>query len=177
MGLTRQNRVAKLEGRAQMLSVTGTYDLRLLHPEAVDFICQFMFRSPDDQDFIQNKPIIADLLRECEIEPLTPGIRTIMPEFPRGLQLYWRHQRFVNGEIELPQGNYDFRNLTFAAQARFQILCTQHGWEPEAEGVEVEPLHLWPEKDVVELCDLLECAIPAGEKVAMRWRINDLGEV
>ena len=170
MGLTRQNRVAKLEGRAQMLSVTGTYDLRLLHPEAVDFICQFMFRSPDDQDFIQNKPIVADLLRECEIEPLMPGIRTIIPEFPRGLQLYWRHQRFVNGEIELPLGNYDFRNLTFAAQARFQILCTQHGWEPEAEEVEIVPLSLWCEDDLSELCGLLKCAIPASEKEAKRLK-------
>jgi hypothetical protein len=175
--MSLRRRLAKLEGEIGPVSVTPTYDLRLLHPEEVDFICQFTFRPPDDQDFIQNIPVIADLLRECEIEPLTPGIRTIMPEFPRGLQMYWRHQRFVNGEIELPQGNYDFRNLTFAAQARFQILCTQHGWEPEAANVEIEPLPLWSGDELAELCELLERAIPQSEKVAMRWRNNELGEV
>ena len=175
--MSLRRRLAKLEGEIGPVSVATTYDLRLLHPEEVDFICQFMFRPSDDQDFIQNKPIIADLIRECEIEPLTPGIRTIIPEFPRGLQLYWRHQRFVNGEIELPQGNYDFRNLTFAAQARFQILYTQHGWEPEADDVEIEPLPLWSGEDLAELCELLESAIPQSEKVAVRWSNNELGKV
>jgi hypothetical protein len=162
MGLRR--RLAKLEGKIGPFSVTPTYDLRLLHPEEVDFICQFMFRPSDDQDFIQHMPVIAVLFRECEIEPLTLGTRNIMPEFPRGLKLYWRHRRFVNGEIELPQGNYDFRNLTFAAQASFQTLCRQYGWEPEADEVKIDPLSLWCEDDLLELQKLLEKCIPESEK-------------
>ena len=167
--MSLRRRLAKLEGEIGAAPLRPTYDLRLLHPEEVDFICQFTFRRSDDQAYLDNLPTIEALLRSCEIEA-TYGCPVFLPEFPRDLQMYWRHQRHVNGESELPRGNYDFKNLSFAAHARFQLLCDQYGWDPEADEVEIDPLSLWCEDDLSELCGLLECAIPASEKEAKRRR-------
>lgn len=171
-----RKRLVRLECMAGRQSTDATYDLRLLHPEAVDFICRFAFRPKDDCALDDNASVVVDLLRQCEVEPIAPGVRVILPEFPRSLQLYWRHQRFVSGEIELPRGNYDFKKLSFAAQARLQLLCERHGWEPESEEVAIDPLSLWPEEEVTELCELLECAIPETEMQARRRKNSSVEE-
>lgn len=177
MVLNLRKRVLNLEGGVKQLPLIATYDLRLLPPQAVDLIWQFRFCPSDDHDFLRNTPLIADLLRECEIEPIAPGITTILPEFPPQLQTYWRHQRFVNEDVDLPHGNYDFRQLSYTDQARFQILCHQYGWELEAGEEEIAPLFLWEEDDLSELFELLESAIPESEKAAKRRRVCCVDEV
>lgn len=161
-------RLAKLEGKVGPFSVKPTYDLRLLHPEEVDFIFQFMFRPPDDQDFLVNIPAIEALFRQCAVAPI-PGKPTILPTFPHDLQVYWRQKRFSPEGSELPRGNYDFRNLSYSEQAEFQMLCEGYGWDPDANEVEIAPLTLWANEDLLELYELLEKAVPETEK-AMRNR-------
>lgn len=161
--MSLRRRLAKLEVEIGPVSAKTTYDLRLLHPQQVDFICQFMFRPSGDQEFIDNIPAIDALLRRCAVEPID-GLRVILPKFPHGLQVYWRHQRFVNDDFELPPGNYDFRTLTYAAQAQFQYLCQQYGWNPSANEIEINPLSQWAEEDLSELYDLLDWAVPETEK-------------
>jgi hypothetical protein len=88
-------RLAKLEGDVRPVPAPVTYDLRLIHPTDVDFICQFGFRPPDDQEFLDHVSVIEDLLRLCQVEPIERH-PVILPKFPHRLQTYWRLQRFVN---------------------------------------------------------------------------------
>jgi hypothetical protein len=160
MNLSR--RLVKLEGEVRPVPAPVTYDLRLLHPAAVDYICQFRFRPPDDQELLDNIPAIEDLLRQCQVEQIEGG-PVILPKFPHDLQVYWQHQRFVNEGIGLPRGNYDFRTLTYAEQAQLQDLCEQYGWDRSTQEVEIEQLSCWAEPDLLKLYDLLEDAVPDSE--------------
>ena len=158
-----RRRLAKLEGEIRPVSAKPTYDLRLLHPEDVDFICQFADRPPDDQEYLDNLPVIEGLLRECEVEPVE-HYPVILPEFPCKLQTYWRRQRFVNKDFELPRGNYDCSALTYAAQAQLQALCERYGWDPDAGEINIEPLSRWADDHLEVLYDLLEAAVLETEK-------------
>lgn len=160
-------RLAKLEGEVGPVSVQPTFDLRLLHPEDVDFICQFMFRPPDDQDFLVNIPAIEALFRQCAVAPI-PGKPTILPTFPYDLQVYWRRKRFSPEGSELPRGYYDFRNLSYTEQADFQMLCVGYGWDPDADEVEIPSLASWADEDLFELWQFLEKAVPETEKALSR---------
>ena len=161
MNLSR--RLAKLEGKVGPVSATRTYDLRLLHPADVDFLFQFTFRPPGDTSLNDNRAVIEALLSRCEVEPIE-GRRVILPKFPYRLEVYWRHQRFVNGGFELPHGNYHFRRLAYAEQAEFQMLCEGYGWDPDAAELEIDRLTMWADEDLLELYDFLEKAVPETEK-------------
>lgn len=169
MNLNR--RLAKLEGEVRPVPAPVTYDLRLLHPVDVDFICQFRFRPPDDQEFLENVPVIEDLLRQCQVEPIA-RYPVILPKFPHRLQVYWRLQRFVNEGMGLPRGNYDFHILSYSEQAEFQMLCACYGWDPNSDVVELDALTLWADEDLCKLYGDLEKAVPEHEK-AMRQSRDD----
>lgn len=161
MNLNR--RLAKLEGEVRLIPAPVTYDLRLLHPVDVDFICQFRFRPPADEEFLKNVPVIEDLLRQCQVEQIG-RYPVILPKFPHRLQVYWRLQRFVNEGMGLPRGNYDFHILSYAEQAEFEMLCACYGWDPNSDVVELDALTLWADEDLFDLYGVLEKAIPETEK-------------
>ena len=83
---------------------------------------------------------------------------------PRGLELYWRLQKFANSGFTLPGGNYRFNGLCFAHRERLMDLSQQYGWEPEADSVCVAPLVDWEGDDLEELFGLLWRATPQIER-------------